>query len=926
MKWLGLSVGAGLGALVGKLEAGLAMGLVGFILGLVLDLARASNARDAVSRRIETLEKAVAALSRRLESVEASRPAQASPPVQTSREADASEALDRTGERPMPVQPIVPEAIPRVPPPAGVAPRPVASPASLAQARPVAPAKAGAQLPQSDPGLRRDDKPNLVLAWLTGGNTIARVGLVILFIGLAFLLKYAVEHSLVPPELRVAAVALVGVALLAIGWRLRERRAGYALGLQGGGVAVLYLVVFAAYRLYHLLPGTAAFVLLAAIAVFAAFLAIAQDALVLAVFGTGGGFLAPILASTGQGSHVALFSYYLLLNLGIALVALRKSWRSLNIMGFAFTFFIGLAWGWKFYQPDYLATTEPFLVAFFLLYVAIAILHARPDARDVRRAVDGTIIFGVPLGAFGIQAALMRGNDLGMAYSCVAASALYLALTAALKRSKHERFAALAECFLALGVIFATLAIPFALDERWTSAFWALEGAGIVWVSRRQGRRAGTAFGAMLQVAAGVQFGLASRAAGFPWLDATFIGALIIAAAGCMTSRAMGRAAKVAVPRIVPGVAFVWGIAWWLYAARHDIEQFMAFDLREPAMVAVLGATSHVFSHLARRMDWREARWPALALPVTLVIAFGLQFRDKGHLFGGLGWAAWVFALVSLVEALQHHERFAWPAYRPVMHTLSALLLAGIIAVELHWYAALYAAPHSAWTIAAYAIGPCAVLTLLSARRADTAWPVRDNLHAYRIGAGVTLAASLLAWSVVANITHDGRSDPLPYMPVANALDLAHILAILCVTSLVMAWRRSSLDPLEDLRPPVRIAVAAIAFLWLNAILLRSLHHYAGIPYILGPMLASKLVQASLSIFWTSLALAVMLFATKRAGRVVWIAGAALLGVVVIKLFVLDLSHVTGVARIVSFIAVGVLMLLVGYFAPVPPRAAEAAS
>jgi len=124
----------------------------------------------------------------------------------------------------------------------------------------------------------------------------------------------------------------------------------------------------------------------------------------------------------------------------------------------------------------------------------------------------------------------------------------------------------------------------------------------------------------------------------------------------------------------------------------------------------------------------------------------------------------------------------------------------------------------------------------------------------------------------------------------------------------------------------VRIAVAAIAFLWLNAILLRSIHHYAGIPYILGPMLASKLVQASLSIFWTSLALAVMLFATKRAGRVVWIAGAALLGLVVIKLFVLDLSHVTGVARIVSFIAVGVLMLLVGYFAPVPPRAAEAAS
>ena len=908
MKWLGLLIGAGLGLLAGKIEAAFSLAIFGFIVGLVFDLVRASSAKDAMNSRLDALEKAVATLSRRLDGFDAVEGSRA---VQTAREADRSEALDRTGERPMPVQPMAP--IPRVAPPPQVI-----------RAQPVTPAKAGAQSPKLDPRLRGDDKPNPILAWLTGGNTIARVGLVVLFIGLAFLLKYAVEHSLIPPELRVGAVALAGVALLVIGWRLRTKRAGYALGLQGGGVAVLYLVVFAAYRLYHLIPGSAAFVLLAAIAVFSAFLAIAQDALVLAIFGTGGGFLAPILASTGQGSHVALFSYYLVLNVGIALVALKKSWRSLNIMGFLFTFFIGLAWGWKFYQPEYFATTEPFLVAFFLLYVAIAILHARPDAPDLRRAVDGTIVFGVPLGAFGIQAALMRGDDLGMAYSCVAASALYLALTAALKRSKNERFGALAECFLALGVIFATLAIPFALDERWTSAFWALEGAGIVWVSLRQGRRVGTAFGVLLQIAAGVEFGLAYRTAGYPWLDATFIGAFIIALAGCMTSRVMGRASKVAVPSVVPGVAFVWGIAWWLYAARHDIEQFMAFDLREPAMVAVLAATSHVFSHIARRVEWREARWPALALPVALVLAFALQFVDKGHLFGALGWAAWIFALVSLAEALYHHEKFAWPAYRSVMHTLSALLVAGIVAVELHWYAALYAAPHGAWTIAAYALGPCVVLMLVSARRADTAWPVRDNLHAYRVGAGLTLAVSLLAWSVVANITHDGRSDPLPYMPIVNALDLAHIAVILCVTSLVMAWRRSNLDPLEDLRQPARIVVAAIAFLWLNAILLRSIHHYAGVPYILGPMLASKLVQASLSIFWTGLALAVMLFATRKAGRVVWITGAALLGVVVIKLFVLDLSHVTGVARIVSFIAVGVLMLLVGYFAPVPPRAREA--
>src|SRR3954468_15606001 len=88
-------------------------------------------------------------------------------------------------------------------------------------------------------------------------------------------------------------------------------------------------------------------------------------------------------------------------------------------------------------------------------------------------------------------------------------------------------------------------------------------------------------------------------------------------------------------------------------------------------------------------------------------------------------------------------------------------------------------------------------------------------------------------------------------------------------------------------------------------------------------MMASVLVQSALSISWTVLALALMLFATRHARRAIWVVGGALMAVVVVKLFALDLQHVTGVERIVSFIAVGVLMLLVGYFAPVPPRAAE---
>jgi hypothetical protein len=95
----------------------------------------------------------------------------------------------------------------------------------------------------------------------------------VLFIGVAFLLKYAAEHVTVPIELRLAAVALGGIVLLGFGWRLRASRTGYAMSLQGAAIGILYLTVFAALRLYQLLPASAAFGLLFWIAALSSFLA-----------------------------------------------------------------------------------------------------------------------------------------------------------------------------------------------------------------------------------------------------------------------------------------------------------------------------------------------------------------------------------------------------------------------------------------------------------------------------------------------------------------------------------------------------------------------------------------------------------------------------------------------------------------------------
>jgi uncharacterized membrane protein len=176
-------------------------------------------------------------------------------------------------------------------------------------------------------------------------------------------------------------------------------------------------------------------------------------------------------------------------------------------------------------------------------------------------------------------------------------------------------------------------------------------------------------------------------------------------------------------------------------------------------------------------------------------------------------------------------------------------------------------------------------------------------------------------WVVLINMTSTGDSTWLPYLPLLNPLDIS---VALCFASLAMWW--SSLSEQQramwwqfDMRALIA-AVAAMAFIWLNAALIRTLHHNFGAPITAYGMSHSTLVQASLSIFWGVLGFTAMTIAARQRWRYVWIVGGALMVVVVAKLFLVDLSNVGTIARIMSFLTVGALLLVTGYLAPLPPR------
>jgi uncharacterized membrane protein len=128
----------------------------------------------------------------------------------------------------------------------------------------------------------------------------------------------------------------------------------------------------------------------------------------------------------------------------------------------------------------------------------------------------------------------------------------------------------------------------------------------------------------------------------------------------------------------------------------------------------------------------------------------------------------------------------------------------------------------------------------------------------------------------------------------------------------------------EDALRIAAMGLAGIAFIWINSVAMRAVHFYADISYPVERILQSDVFQSTATILWTTIALVLMGFGTRRSVRLSWLVGAGLLAVVIIKLFIVDMGQLNLVARIVSFITVGVLMLVIGYLAPLPPKRLEA--
>lgn len=607
---------------------------------------------------------------------------------------------------------------------------------------------------------------------LVSENIVAKVGAIILFFGVGFLLKYAYDRGMIRPELRLLAVGLAAAGVFYAGWKLRlGARRLYGLILQGVASGLAYLDVFFALKTYYFISVPAGFACFAALGVATTLLAVRQDAKPLAFLGLTGAFMAPILASTGGGNVVFLFSYYLLLNLFVLAVSWFKAWRILNLSGWFFSLAVAAIWGARSYTPALFWSIEPFLLAFFAIYLVIPILFATRQPPELKGLVDGTLVFGTPAAVAVIQASLVWDMPYGLAWSSAVGALLYALLwTMVIRRPNMEL---LAQTYIALALGLGTLAIFYAFGAYTTFALWSIEGAAILWVCLRQKQFAGRLFGIGVQVAGAVYFALdyAGYVRANPWFNDAVLGCAIITTAS-LISAAMLRRYRGEIrtlERSLEALLVLWAALWWSIGGIDAITHGVTDAGYWAAALGLYFTASFLACELAAtRLAWTPLRCLTAAQPLVLIACAFLQFNRGTAPLGELGWLAWPAAFISAFWILHRQRRDNFVVDVPVRYGATWLVLAFVATwQEMHYVL------HEQW-----------ISTMALAVVACIAAGVRYSLRE-RSAEALPMSSIPLAWGTV--FWYLGGIGEV-HSKIAYAHEPAALIAFVAASALIAEW------------------------------------------------------------------------------------------------------------------------------------------
>jgi uncharacterized membrane protein len=325
------------------------------------------------------------------------------------------------------------------------------------------------------------------MEYAVGTTWLMRVGIVAVVAGVGYFLKWSMDHGLLGPAARVTMSLTFGMGMLAGGMRLLGRRWHLlGQGFVGGGLATLYFSLYAVGPLYHLVESQpVVFGLMVLVTLTAGILALTSNSLLVALFGIIGGFCTPLLLRTGEPQFLALYSYLLLLNLGVLGLGHLRPWRLLNYLSFLFTYALYWAASPAQYLPQDVPVALVFLIAILVVHSLLVLVY------NLRRGAPTTVLEIIHLvlnaALFSLAAYDLIRDAAGRPYPALMTLGLALYYVLHVMFFLYRRLAdrPLLIALIALAGFFTTLTMPLAMEQETLTIAWSLQAFMFLWLGRR---------------------------------------------------------------------------------------------------------------------------------------------------------------------------------------------------------------------------------------------------------------------------------------------------------------------------------------------------------------------------------------------------------------------------------------------------------
>ena len=319
-----------------------------------------------------------------------------------------------------------------------------------------------------------------------GENLINKIGILILVLGISYFVKYAIDKDWINEPARVGIGVLCGALVMGIAHKLRKNYAAFSSVIVAGAIAIFYFTIGIAFHDYHLFNQTVAFSIMVVITAFSALISLSYNRIELAVLSLIGGFAVPFMVSTGEGNYVVLFTYIIILNIGILAIAYHKKWNLVNILAYVFTILLYGVWLSRELtseKPHYLGALI-FAFVFYFIFILMNIINNIKSKGEFSKA-QLTILASNTFLFYGAGMAILDGYHPELKGLFTAVLALLNLIYAWVLYKKFDLDQKAAYLLIGLTLTFITLAIPIQFEGNYITLFWAAEAVLLLWLSQK---------------------------------------------------------------------------------------------------------------------------------------------------------------------------------------------------------------------------------------------------------------------------------------------------------------------------------------------------------------------------------------------------------------------------------------------------------